>query len=50
MTLKVSKANQLGIGSQFYGTEHEIWADFGPVGSTKKKMGPIMSNSWGRFF
>ena len=26
-------------GSYFYGTEYEIWADFGPVGSTEKKMG-----------
>jgi hypothetical protein len=22
-------------GSHFYGTENEIWADFGPVGKTK---------------
>ena len=26
-------------GSHFYGTEHEIWADFGPVGNTEKKIG-----------
>ena len=26
-------------GSHFYGTEYEIWADFGPVGNTEKKMG-----------
>jgi hypothetical protein len=23
-------------GSHFYGTEYEIWADFGPVGNTGK--------------
>ena len=23
--------------SHFYGTEYEIWADFGPVGNTEKK-------------
>ena len=41
---KISKANQLGVGSHFYGTEHEIWADFGPVGNTEKKIGgPIKS-------
>ena len=33
----------------FYGTETEIWADFGPVSSTEKKFGPIMSNFWGDF-
>ena len=26
-------------GKYFYGTEYEIWADFGPVGSTEKKLG-----------
>ena len=26
-------------GSHFYGTEYEIWADFGPVGNTEKKWG-----------
>ena len=31
-------------GSHSYGTECEIWADFGPVDSTKKSLGPIMSN------
>ena len=32
-------------GSHFYGTEYEIWAEFGPVGNTeKKRSGPIMSN------
>ena len=25
------------VGSYFYGTEHEIWADFWPVGNTEKK-------------
>ena len=30
--------------SNFYGTEIEIWAGFGPVGSTEKKLGLIMSN------
>ena len=29
--------------SNFYGTEIEIWAGFGPVGNTEKKIGPIMS-------
>ena len=27
------------VGSHFYGTEYEIWADFRPVGNTEKKMG-----------
>ena len=33
-------------GSHLYGTEYEIWADFGPVGNTEKKKdwGPIISN------
>ena len=26
-------------GRHFYGTEYEIWADFGPVGNTEKKDG-----------
>ena len=26
-------------GRYFYGTENEIWAGFGPVGNTEKKMG-----------
>ena len=34
--------------SNFYGTEIEIWAGFGPVGSTEKKIGSI--KRWGRFF
>jgi hypothetical protein len=28
-------------GSHFYGTEYEIWADFGPVGNTEKKIGGL---------
>jgi hypothetical protein len=36
--------------SNFFGTEIEICAGFGPVGSTEKKIRQIMSNSWGRFF
>ena len=35
----------------FYGTGIEIWAGFGPIGSTEKKgSGPIMSNFLGWFF
>ena len=35
----------------FYGTEIEIWAGYGPIGSTEIKVsGPIMSNFWGWFF
>jgi hypothetical protein len=33
----------------FYGTGIEIWAVFLPVGITKKKFGPIMSNFLGWF-
>ena len=36
--------------SNFYGTEIEIWAGFGPVGITEKKLGLIMSNFCVRFF
>ena len=37
--------------NNFYCTEFEIWAGFGPVGNTaKKKLGPIMSNFRGQFF
>ena len=37
--------------SNFYRTGIEIWAGFGPIGSTEKKgSGPIMSNFWGCFF
>ena len=29
-------------GSHFYGTEYQIWAGFGPVGNTEKKItGPL---------
>ena len=35
---------------QKHETEYEIWADLGLVGNTEKKIGPIMSNFWGRFF
>ena len=38
------------VVSNFYETEIEIWAGFGPVGNTEKKLGPIMTNFWGRFF
>ena len=31
-------------GSNFYGTEIEIWAVFEPIGNAEKKFGPIMSN------
>ena len=34
MTLHGSRA-----GRHFYGTENEIWASFGPVGNTEKKLG-----------
>ena len=36
--------------SNFYRTEIEIWAGFGPVGNTEKNIGPIMNNFWGFFF
>ena len=29
---------QSWTGSYFYGTEYEIWGDFGPVGNTEKKI------------
>ena len=28
-------------GNHFYGTEYEIWADFGPVGNTEQIFGNI---------
>ena len=31
-------------GSHFYGTEYEIWADFGPVGNTEIFFWQFMSN------
>ena len=34
----------------FYWTGIEICAEFGPVGITEKKLGPIMSNFLGQFF
>ena len=37
-------------GRHFYGTGYVIWTGFGPVGNTKKKIGPIMINFWRRFF
>ena len=36
--------------SNFYGTEIKIWAGFGPIGNTYKKIRQIMSNFWGHFF
>ena len=30
--------------SNFYTTEIQIWAGFGPVGNTEEKVGPILSN------
>ena len=36
--------------SKFHGTEFQIWAGSGHVGSTEKKIGPITSNFCGRFF
>ena len=33
------------VGRHFHGTEKDIWAGFGLVGETEKKVfGPIMSN------
>ena len=33
------------MAGDFYETEIEIWAGFGPIGSTeKKRSGPIMNN------
>ena len=39
------------IGSHFYGKtiRFQIWADFGPVGNTEKKLGPILSYFLGLF-
>ena len=34
----------------FYGTGIEIWAGFGPISITEKKIRPIISNFLGRFF
>ena len=41
----VSKSLYISLAvSNFYETEIEIWAGFGSVGNTEKKIGPIMSN------
>ena len=37
-------------GGRFLWKISEIWAGFGPVGKTEKKIGPIVSNFWGWFF
>ena len=37
-------------GRHFYWTENEIWAGFGPVGNTGKKVGVNYDNFWGQFF
>ena len=38
-------------GSHFYGTEYEIWADFGPVGNTEKKIAAVKYATFeGEFF
>ena len=35
----------------FYGTGIEIWAGFGPIGSTEKKgLGRLSATFWGDFF
>ena len=40
MILSYSKSlNGCCAGSHFYGSEFEIWAVFGPVGNTEKKIG-----------
>ena len=41
--LKAKSLYRSCAGSHFYGTEYEIWADFGPIGNTEKN-GSIMSN------
>ena len=33
-----------------YGTEYELWADFGPVGNTEKKMGQLWAIFEAGFF
>ena len=46
-TLKYSQSHYRGVPwwvGDFYGTGIEIWAGFGPVGITEKKIGLIMSN------
>ena len=44
LELKPKSLYRSRAGRHFYGTENVIWADFGPVGNTEKKIGPIMSN------
>ena len=36
--------------SNLYGTEIEIWAGFGPVGSTEKNLEPVIGNFGGQSF
>ena len=38
-TLVPKSLHRSHSGSHFRGTEYEIWADFGPVGNTEKKLG-----------
>jgi hypothetical protein len=37
-------------GRDFYGTESEIWAGFGPVGNTEKKIGVDYKQLLSAFF
>ena len=32
------QSHNIEVTSHFFCTEYEIWADFGPVGNTEKKM------------
>ena len=41
---KQSHYIEVAQGDNFNRIENEIWAGFGPVGNTKKKWGPNMSN------
>ena len=36
-TLALAISNSI-VSNKVYGTEYEIWADFGPVGNTETKM------------
>ena len=38
--------NRKRISRHFYGTENEIWAGFGPVGSTENEWGLIMTKAF----
>ena len=38
------------VVSNFYGTEFEAWTDFGPAGSTEKKIWAIKYATWSQFF